>query len=199
MVRHGETVWNQQRRIQGGTSDTELSERGQKQANRLGLYLKETKINAVYSSPLKRALITAQAIAGHHQLSVQVEPALREIDAGEFEGVYIDEPGTKFSEFINRLRQNGGTEKLPGGESMSDLADRVWSTIQHIIVRHEQQAAIVVSHYFVNAVTIGKALDVPLNCISRIRLQPSSISILDFEDSIPRLVTMGDTCHLRKG
>ena len=172
---------------------------GQKQANLLGLHLKETKINAVYSSPLKRALATAQAIAGCHQLPVQIEPDLCEIDAGEFEGVYIDKPGTKFSEFLTRLRQSGGTEKLPGGESMNDLADRVWSTIQRIIVQHEQETAIVVSHYFVNAVAIGKALELPLSCINRIRLQPSSISILDFEDKFPRLMTMGDTCHLRKG
>jgi len=172
---------------------------GQKQANLLGLHLKETKVNAIYSSPLKRALTTAQTIAGSHRLSVQVEPDLREIDAGEFEGIYIDEPGTKFSEFLARLRQGGGSEKLPGGESMNDLADRVWSTIQRIIIQHEQETAIIVSHYFVTAVTIGKALELSLNYINRIRLQPSSISILDFKDEFPRLMAMGDTCHLRKG
>ena len=163
------------------------------------MHLKETKINAIYSSPLKRALTTAQAIADSHCLSIQVEPDLREIEAGEFEGTYIDEPGTKFSEFLTRLRQGGGSEKLPGGESMNDLADRVWSIIQHIITQHEQETAIIVSHYFVTAVAIGKALELPLSCVNRIRVQASSISILDFKHEFPRLMAMGDTCHLRKG
>ena len=87
LVRHGETDWNKSLRIQGGNSDTELNEKGQQQAEWLGLRLKQERIQAVYSSPLKRALDTAQAIAHHHQLEVQIEPALKELNVGELEGV----------------------------------------------------------------------------------------------------------------
>jgi broad specificity phosphatase PhoE len=111
---------------------------GIKQVERLGLALKETKIDAIYSSPLKRAFDTAQAIASHHQLAVQVEPDLREMEVGELEGVSIAELGTSFSQFLLQWRQGQGLEKLPGGESVVDLADRVWVTVQFIIKKHQQ-------------------------------------------------------------
>ena len=71
---------------------------------RLGLALKETKIDAIYSSPLKRALDTATAIASHHQLAVQVEPDLREMEVGELEGVSIAETGVNFSQFLLQIK-----------------------------------------------------------------------------------------------
>ncbi len=166
---------------------------------RLGLALKETKIDAIYSSPLKRALDTAQAIASHHQLAVQVEPDLREMEVGELEGVSIAELGTSFSQFLLQWRQGQGLEKLPGGESVVDLADRVWVTVQHIIKKHQQETVVVVSHFFAVVVTICKALGWPLTSLERIRVQTGSISIIDLGDGRPYLVSLGDTCHLREG
>ncbi|MBM3141830.1 MAG: histidine phosphatase family protein [Chloroflexi bacterium] len=199
LVRHGETAWNQERRIQGGSSDVELSEVGRKQVERLGLALKETEIDAIYSSPLKRALDTAQAIASQHQLTVQVEPDLREMEVGELEGVSIAELGTSFSQFLLQWRQGQGLEKLPGGESVVDLADRVWVTVQFIIKKHQQETVVVVSHFFAVVVTVCKALGWPLTCLERIRVQTGSISIIDLGDGHPYLVSLGDTCHLREG
>jgi probable phosphoglycerate mutase len=166
---------------------------------RLGLALKETKIDAIYSSPLKRALDTAQAIASHHQLAVQVEPDLREMEVGELEGVSIAELGTSFSQFLLQWRQGQGLEKLPGGESVVDLADRVWVTVQFIIKKHQQETVVVVSHFFAVVVTICKALGWPLTSLERIRVQTGSISIIDLGDGRPYLVSLGDTCHLREG
>jgi len=166
---------------------------------RLGLTLKETKIDAIYSSPLKRAFDTAQAIASHHQLAVQVEPDLREMEVGELEGVSIAELGTSFSQFLLQWRQGQGLEKLPGGESVVDLADRVWVTVQFIIKKHQQETVVVVSHFFAVVVTICKALGWPLTCLERIRVQTGSISIIDLGDGRPYLVSLGDTCHLREG
>src|SRR4030042_3394857 len=129
-------AWNQERRIQGGSSDIELSEVGKEQVARLGLALKGMNIDAIYSSPVKRALDTAQSIAGYHSLTVQVEPDLREMEVGELEGISIAELGTSFSQFLLRWRQGLGTEKLPGGESVEELADRVWVIIQSITNRY---------------------------------------------------------------
>jgi broad specificity phosphatase PhoE len=198
LVRHGETAWNQERRIQGGSSDVELSEVGKKQAERLGLALKEKRINAIYSSTLKRALDTAQAIASQHKLTVQVESDLREMEVGDLEGVPIAELGANFSQFLLEWRQGQGLEKLPGGESIADLADRVWAAIQDIIQRHRRETVVVVSHYLAVAVTICKALGWPLSRLERIRVQNCSINIIDLGDGHPYLVSLGDTCHLRE-
>ena len=172
---------------------------GRKQAESLGLVLKEVEISAVYSSPLKRALGTANAIAMHHGLMVQVEPDLREMEVGELEGVSIAELGTNFSQFLLQWRQGQGSEKLPGGESVIDLGDRVWSTIEPIIERHKHETVVVVGHYFVVVVAICKALGWPLNRLERIRVQTGSISTIDLSDTRPRLLLLGDTCHLREG
>lgn len=199
MVRHGETVWNQQRRIQGGGSDIELSEAGRKQAESLGVRLKEMDLSAIYSSPLKRALDTAQAVASHHNLAAQVEPDLREIDAGELEGVPITELGTNMSQFLLRWRQAQGSEKMPGGESVVDVANRAWPAIERIIDKHKEGTVVVASHYFVTVIIICRALGLPLNHIERIRVQNASVSTLDFGDNGACLVSLGDTCHLRGG
>ena len=199
LVRHGETAWNQERRIQGGSSDIELSDVGRKQAERLGLALKETRIDAIYASPLKRAFDTAQAIAGHHRLAVHVETDLREMEVGELEGISIAELGTTFGQFLLQWRQGRGVEKLPGGESVVDLAERVWAIIQLILKKHEQGNIVVVSHFFTVVVTICKALGWPLTTMERIRVQTGSISIIEFEDVHTRLVSLGDICHLKEG
>jgi len=155
-------------------------------------------IDAIYSSPLKRALDTAQAIAGYHSLTVHIEPDLREMEVGELEGISIADMGTSFGQFLLNWRQGLGTEKLPGGESVAELADRVWAIIQSIKRRHDDGNVVVVSHFFTCVVTICKALGWPLTTIERLRVQTSSISTIEFTDGQPRLVSLGDTCHLRE-
>jgi len=130
---------------------------------------------------------------------VQVEPDLREMEVGELEGISIAELGTSFSQFLLQWRQGQGLEKLPGGESVVELADRVWATIRRIMKRQEEETIVVVSHFFTVVVTICKALGWPLTTMERIRVQTGSISIIDLEDGQTSLVSLGDTCHLKEG
>ena len=82
LIRHGQTSWNQSRRIQGGNNDTVLDEEGERQCRCLAERLKKEDIKAVYSSPLSRAMGTAQWIADGHNLDVIEEPAFREMNCG---------------------------------------------------------------------------------------------------------------------
>lgn len=164
----------------------------------MGISLKEVAISAIYSSPLRRALDTAQAIADSHQMTVQVEPNLRELEVGELEGVSISELGTNFSHFLVQWQGKRGSVKMPGGESLDELGDRVGLVIQRIIEKHKNEVVAVVSHFFTTVTAICRSLDLPMNHIERIRVQPSSISILDFEGGRPCLVLLSDTCHLRE-
>jgi len=163
----------------------------------IGLRLKESTIDAIYSSSLIRALETSKAIARFHQLPVQVEYNLRELEVGELEGITLDQLGTDFTDFLIQWRQNGGITKLPGGESLIDLQNRVWQIIQNIIEKY-QGSVVIVSHYFVILTIICTALNIPLTCLRRLRIQAASISILDFSDSHPCLYRFGDTCHLKE-
>ncbi len=196
LVRHGVTDWNQQRIIQGGGSDTELNETGREQVKSLAQSLKGENIGAIYSSPLKRALDTAKVISQYHHVGVTVLPDLREIKVGELEGMPLASFDSAFDQFLLDWQQGNGAAKLPGGESLFDLADRAWAVIEDIINRHRDGAAVVVSHYFVILTIICRALDLPMSHLRRLRINAGSVSVLDFEDKRARLVVLNDTCHL---
>jgi len=91
LVRHAESLWNEQGRMQGGLSDIPLSDLGREQARRIAMVLGKEEISAIYSSQLKRAVETAEATAQLHQLEVKIDANLREIEAGELEGITLEE------------------------------------------------------------------------------------------------------------
>lgn len=174
-----------------------LSPTGKKQVKSLGLALKAEEISAIYSSPQQRALETAQGIASYHKhLKVQVEPALRELEVGDLEGATVATIATDFSQFLVQWREGEGSEKLPGGgESLVDLRNRAWSVVQRIVADH-QGTVVLVSHYFVTVSIICAALGLPPRGIRRFRVGVGSMSVLDFRDGLPCLVSLGDACHL---
>ncbi|MFW6118655.1 MAG: histidine phosphatase family protein, partial [Chloroflexota bacterium] len=124
LIRHGETYWNHERRVQGGDSDIELNSTGLEQASKLAAFLKNEPIAAILSSPLQRAIATAEVIASHHQLPVEVDQGLRELKVGELEGMSVSNLGTTFSQFLMEWWQEGGPMKLPNGESLVELQQR---------------------------------------------------------------------------
>lgn len=152
----------------------------------------------IYSSTLNRALHTARSIAAHHDLQVQVEPDLRELEVGDLEGITIEELGTEFSKYLIEWRQGDGCRRLPGGESLADLEHRTWSVVKKIIDNSVHENVLIVSHYFVILTIICAALDLPLKTVRRFRIQAGSMSILKF-DSVPCLTLLGDTCYLEGG
>jgi len=184
------------KRIQGGGSDIPLNEKGVQQAQSLALKLKPERVQAIYSSRLQRALDTALAIASYHQLEVDSEPSLNEIDAGEMEGVSIAEVGKHLSQLLTIHSQGEELPKMPGGESLTDLQQRAWSTIQRLVDKHHDGVIVVVSHYFAILTIICTVLNLPLSQIGRLRLAPGSISTIVFDEQAMRLVLFNDNCHL---
>jgi probable phosphoglycerate mutase len=196
LVRHGETYWNEERRVQGGDSDIELNETGVKQASKLASFLSDKNIDAVISSPLKRAVVTAEAIAEQHQLPVKIDDRLREIDVGELEGLLLSDLSTTFSHFLMQWWQGGGSENLPRGESLVELQERSWAAIERLLPEYKDGTVAVISHYFVILAIIFKALDLPLEYLVKFKVDTGGISILEFEDYGTRLVTLNDTSYL---
>ena len=195
LIRHGETYWNKERRIQGGSSDTELSEVGLKQANLLTLFLKGENVSVIVSSPLKRALDTAKAIASQHKIPIEVDAGLKEIEVGEMEGLSASSLSTGFSQYLMRGWQEGGSGRLPGGESFVELQQRSWACIERLLAVHKDRTAVVVSHYFVILAIIFKALGLQLDCLPKFRLDTGGVSIIEFNERGPRLVLFNDTSY----
>ncbi len=193
LVRHGKTDWNRELRIQGGSSDTSLNDEGRQQAENMALRLSQRSIQAIYSSPLKRALETAESIARPHNIEVVVEKSLREIEAGKLEGATSAELGRRFSELLTR---DGVSYRIPGGESLADLQQRSWGFIQQINRKNTDGELVVVSHYFAILTIICSALMLPLSYITRFRLSTGSISIINLDEEEARLELFNDTGHL---
>jgi broad specificity phosphatase PhoE len=198
LIRHGETAWNRHRRIQGSRSNTQLNEIGYEQADRIASLLKQQRIDAIYSSPLKRATDTAQAIARACGLQIRTTPELQEIDAGELDGLSEQDMGDRYLAFWAEWRKGDPSLHLPGGESLQELQRRVWWAIERVLERHPNDTVALVGHLFTNLVIISRALGLDLHNMRRLRLDPASISIIEFTIQGNTLLLFNDTCHLRE-
>ena len=120
LARHGETAWNVAE-IFRGKIDIELNETGMKQAELLAEYLSSIKIDAIYSSPLKRALQTAEAIAGHNKLKVNIAPGLTDFNFGKWQSLSHQEVKDKYKELYAEWFSRPERVKMPDGESLDDV------------------------------------------------------------------------------
>ena len=199
LVRHGETAWNQTRRIQGGGSNTRLNESGRKQAECIAERLKDERIEAIYSSPLERAMETARPIAEKYGFEINVEPSLKEIEAGELEGVLLSELGERFSQVLTAARRGDALPKIPGGESLDEVRKRAWKAVLAIMDKHPDGTVAVVTHYFVILAVVCSVLDIPIVQIGGFRLGTASLTIIERKDDIIRLAGFNEACCPSEG
>ncbi|MCK4261910.1 histidine phosphatase family protein [bacterium] len=152
LVRHGETDWNVEDRIQGWL-DIPLNEEGRRQAERLARELAGMKIAAIYSSPLRRAFQTAEIIAEKHHLKVKKVSALKEINQGEWQGLLVSEAKQRYK----NLYQKWLTHPLevvppgPGGESIEQVYRRGVKACRRITTRQKNSTICIVAHKGINA------------------------------------------------
>jgi broad specificity phosphatase PhoE len=143
LVRHGETDWNRDNRFQGH-ADPPLNEAGREQARALADRLAQDDVDAVYSSPLRRAAETADILAGRLDVPLATVEALREIDVGEWSGLTRTEVEQRFPEaFARWLAFAHGWEH---GETYEQLGDRVLPALLELARRHDGGRVVVVTH-----------------------------------------------------
>jgi phosphoserine phosphatase len=143
LARHGETDWNREGRFQGH-ADPPLNATGRAQAAELAAELKAVGLAAVYSSPLRRALETAQAVAGEHGLEPVAVDALREVDVGSWQGLTRVDIETQFAEqFARWLDYEQGWED---GESYEKMGRRAVAALLELAVAHEGDRILAVTH-----------------------------------------------------
>ena len=161
-IRHGETLWNVDSRIQGHL-DISLNDTGRWQAERLGLALKDEPIAAIYASDLSRAHDTALAVSRHTGVPVQAEPGLRERSFGEFEGRTFAEIETELPEQAKRWRQRDPAFTPAGGESLLMLEARVLSVAGRLAAQHPGEQIALFAH--------GGVMDILYRAATRLDLQ----------------------------
>jgi len=194
IVRHAETEWNRLKRVQGGGSDTPLNETGLRQVKCLAGRLAAEKLDAIVTSPLGRARVTAEAIALEHGgLPVELEPRLREIDAGQLEGRSVEEIGGSLGKILTEATQEG-LPKLPGGESLTDVRARAWNVIEGLVTRFPDGEALIVTHYFVVLSLVCRVLGLPESGIRKFRLNTGSLSVIEADGAAAKLVVFNESC-----
>jgi probable phosphoglycerate mutase len=195
-VRHGQTAWNREEIFRGRT-DVPLDETGLKQAELAGEYLKEVEIDAIYSSPLSRALETAEKIARFHNLKVESLEGLIDMSFGSWEGHAHQEIKKNDSETYRRWREEPHLVRLPGGESLDDVRVRTMAALEEVIRKHSGKALVLVSHRVVCKVLICAILGLDNSHFWQIRQDPTAINLIQYRNGKYILSLMNETCHLK--
>ena len=193
-VRHGESTFNVEGRLQGQSDEPRLSPLGLKHAAALASTLSSLPIDAVYSSPLTRAMETARPLAAALKLSLFTDDRLKEINIGIFQGTLAAELSDNFPEGAARWRTQDPDYRIPGGESRRDLMVRAEAAFRDIRATDHRQV-VVVAHGGVLAAAFKALLGVPAER-NPFMLYNGSISMLDWTTQV-KLMTLNQIDHLR--
>jgi broad specificity phosphatase PhoE len=197
LIRHGRVAWNAKSAYTGWT-DIPLDDRGLREAALTAERLKSVDISAVYSSDLSRARETARIIACPHDLRVEIEPDLKEINYGQWEGLGAAEIKSKFGEAVFKSWSDDPENvRIPGGETFGELRDRTAPAVDRIVAIHSSKTVAVVAHKSTNRVLICNWLGLGVNAYKRIEQDNSAINSAIFRGNRVVVETVNDVCHIR--
>jgi 2,3-bisphosphoglycerate-dependent phosphoglycerate mutase len=194
-IRHGETAWNVDGRIQGQL-DVPLNAIGRWQVHRLALAVSDESIDAIYSSDLLRAFETAQAVARGCGRPIATDPGLRERGFGEFEGLSYTEINQRWPEMAERWRRRDPTFGAPGGETLNNFYARSIATATRLAALHPGQTIALVSHGGVMDCLYRAASRIALDAPRSWQLGNAAINRLLYTPQGFTLVGWSDTWHL---
>ena len=199
LLRHGVTPLTLEKRF-AGVGDPPLTELGQEQARRAAARLSTDErfgpIDVILSSPLRRTMATAEAVAKAAGLEVSPDPGFRELDFGRFEGLSFAEAHERFPAELAAFLASTEVPP-PGGESLAELAVRVTHATDQLIARHPRRTVLVVTHVTPIKTLICRGLGAPLASVNRMELGPASLSVVDFyDDGLANVRCVNDIAHL---
>ena len=196
LVRHGETLYNAQKRFTG-QSDVPLSPLGRRQIAVLGKYLAAEHLDAIGASDLVRTRVTAESIAHYHTLPVSADPNLRELALGEWEGhTYADVLGQD-AELVAQWQADPTSYAPPGGETVVQLRDRIACAIRSWQSRYPEASVLWATHGGLIGVLLCHVLGIELNRRWQFRHDNASISEIQLNGERATIVRLNETAHLR--
>ena len=195
LVRHGETEWNVSE-VFRGRIDIELNQTGIKQAELLAEYLSKRKLDAIYSSPLQRAVKTAEIIAGYHKLRVEIAPGLIDFDYGKWQGLPHQEVKDKYKELYAEWISRPEKVRIPAGESLNDVRKRAMRVVSEVITTYEG-TVVLVAHRVVNKVLICALLELDNSHFWNIRQDTCGITTFAYANGRFILTEHNNTSFLK--
>ena len=196
LIRHGETLWNTQLRMQGSL-DSDLTPKGKSQIKALGKWMKEVPFDYLYSSDTARAHKTAEAISKFTGHNLNLDKRLREKNLGVFEGLTSEEARERYPETFQQFKTAGASYVIDQGESTQQLLERSLDAIEEIRDRHPQKVAVAVTHGGVVRVLMKHVLGIPLDAPTQFLIGNTGIFRLVWRDKWI-VAEMGAEPHLEK-
>ncbi len=194
LIRHGETEWNSQQRMQGH-SNSDLSSVGQAQIQALGQWMKNIPFDLIYSSDSLRAKQTAEAITQFSGHELKIDLRLREKNLGVFEGLTSEEARERHPEVFRLFKTAGSKYVIDEGESTQQLQDRALDIVDETRIKHPEERVLLMTHGGFIRVVMKHSLGLSLETPTRFLVKNTGVFRLVWEDKWI-VSQMGGVSHL---
>jgi probable phosphoglycerate mutase len=190
LIRHGQNDFVRKGKLPGWLPNIHLNQTGRLQAERLAESFRAIRLEAVYSSPLERALETAAALADAQGLELEIREPLGEVRIGTWEGLSLR--AARRRKLWPTIQLAPSLARFPQGESFIEAQARVVGELESLRAAHKGAIACV-SHADPIKLAIAHYLGLPLDQFQRLTIEPASVSLLDVEHHSARLIRLNDT------
>lgn len=196
IIRHGETDYNYQGRLQGRGIDAPLNKTGEKQAEAVGKYLREYKVDKVVSSSLLRTRQTAAPIHKYFNLDLHADPDLDEMDFGKFEGQDYHTVKDQISDVQRQWESGDINIPVPGGESPSQVLERATRATNNLLSSQEGETIVFVVHGRLIRILLSSWMGIGLNNMQQVEHRNGSINQFTWDGTRFDPVYLNKTDHL---
>jgi 2,3-bisphosphoglycerate-dependent phosphoglycerate mutase len=195
LVRHGETAWNVEGRIQGHL-DIPLNETGLAQAAAIGMRLGAEKFDAIYSSDLIRAYRTASPVVVNPEGAIVRDHRLRERHLGVLQGLTGEEAAARQPDAWKAFKSRDAGLALAGGESLGEFSRRIVGFVEEIIDRHAGDRVLIVTHGGALDAVYRHATRMPLSATRDFTIYNASVNVISHDGGRWSIESWGDISHL---
>jgi broad specificity phosphatase PhoE len=197
LVRHGQTEWNKKLTFRG-RKDIPLNEAGHREAQAISDALKNKNIGAIYTSPLRRSIETAQPIAKYFHLEIVSLKGLIDINYGDWEGLTFNEVKKKYSDEYTKWEKRPHLIRFPHGETLDEAKERSFYAFKNIVKKNPGNSILIVPHRVINKVLLCALLGLSTSHFWEIKQDTGCINLIEYVNNRFILSLMNDTCHLKK-
>lgn len=198
LVRHGETDWNKDR-VFRGQMDMRMNAAGIMQADATAEALKDKVFDAIYSSPLKRALVTARRIAKPHEIEVRVGSGFTDLNFGSWQGLTEAQVRERYPKLLDKWLDNPGGVRPPGGESSRKAWKRINGQLREVLFTHGTGTVVIVSHRMPLKMMTAYLLKKRRKSIRDMKHDPCAVSVFKIHTRWEyEPVVLNETSHLAR-
>jgi broad specificity phosphatase PhoE len=197
LVRHGQTDWNESG-VFRGRIDVKLNQRGMEQAECVGEALKNVALDAIYSSPLTRALDTAAAVSHRSGLNVRTCEAFNDMHFGDWQGLTRPEVEKRYPSLFKIWLTAPQRVEIPNGETLTRVRRRLLAGLAYLFGMHGDSTVLIVSHGLTNKVLLCAILGLYNSHFWKVKQDNAAVNVFKYTDEGSKVFLMNDTTHLRK-